>query len=356
VLVVAAARRNRSAWWFAYAAGLIGATVLNLFAVLIVLPHLIAVTVCAARRGTVWRWAGWSVGAIVVLAPFASFCRTQLAQVRWISPLHPGTLLEIGYLQYFDRSAPFAIVAALLLLACLFLRRFTLLDKGTRHLAVLATAWVVLPTLVLVGYSAIAAPIYYPRYLCYTSPAAALLLAVCMVALVRTRERVTALLVVLALAATPNYVFKQRGPYAKEGMDFSQLADLVTARAAPGDCLILDNTVTWLPGPVRALKAARPAAYAKLVDPGRGARAADRNWLWDRHIAIWAVAAQIQRCTVLWTVSDRDPTLASYDAGLGLDPGPRMRRAPAYQVPERLGFHIVERWQFNFAQLTKSTR
>jgi mannosyltransferase len=164
------------------------------------------------------------------------------------------------------------------------------------------------------------------------------------------------LLAVLALAATPNYVFKQRGPYAKEGMDFSQLADLVTARAAPGDCLILDNTVTWLPGPVRALKAARPAAYAKLVDPGRGVRAADRNWLWDAHIAIWAVANQVQRCTVLWTISDRDPTLPSHDAGLGLDPGPRMRTAPAYQVPERLGFHIVERWQFNFAQITKSTR
>jgi len=68
------------------------------------------------------------------------------------------------------------------------------------------------------------------------------------------------------------------------------------------------------------------------------------------------VAAQVQHCTVLWTISDRDPTLPSHDAGLGLDPGPRMRKAPAYQVPERRGFHIVERWQFNFAQITKSTR
>jgi len=356
VLVVAAARRDRSRWWFAYAVCLIGATVLNLFAILIVLPHLVAVTVCAARRGTAWRWAGWSLGAMAVLAPYASFCRTQVAQVRWISPLHPGTLLEIGYQQYFDRSAAFAIVAALLLLGFLLLRRFTLLDLETRQLVALSAAWILLPTLGLVWYSAVAEPIYYPRYLCYTSPAVALLLAVCMVALARTRERVTVLLAVLALAATPNYVFKQRGPYAKEGMDFSQLADLVTARAAPGDCLILDNTVAWLPGPVRALKAARPAAYAKLVDPGRGTRAADRNWLWDRHIAIWVVADQVQRCTVLWTISDRDPTLAPHEAGLGLDPGPRMRRAPAYQVPERLGFHIVERWQFNFAQIAKSTR
>jgi mannosyltransferase len=207
-----------------------------------------------------------------------------------------------------------------------------------------------------VGYSAVTEPLYYPRYLCYTSPAAALFLAICMVALVRTRERVTALLVVLALAAAPNYVFKQRGPYAKEGMDFSQIADLITARAAPGDCLILDNTVRWLPGPIRPLTAARPAAYAKLVDPGRGARAADRNWLWDAHLGIWGVAPQVRRCTVLWTVTDRDRTLPAHDVGPGLDPGPRMRAAPAYQVPARLGFHIAERWQFNFAQVTKSTR
>ena len=57
-----------------------------------------------------------------------------------------------------------------------------------------------------------------------------------------------------------------------------------------------------------------------------------------------------------WTVSDRDATLDSHEAGLGLDPGPRLRTAPAHQVPKRLGSHMVERWQFNFAQVTKSTR
>jgi mannosyltransferase len=356
VLVVAAVRRNSAAWWGGYAVGLAALAVLNLFTVLIVLPHLLTVSVLAPRPPLVWRWAAWVVGALTVLAPFAMFCRTQIAQVRWISPLHPGTVVDIVYQQYFDRSVAFAVASAVLVLTAVTLRRYAPLDKGTRQLAVVATAWMVLPTLALVGYSAMAAPIYYPRYLCFTSPAAALLLAISMVALVRTRERVTALLVVLAVAATPNYVFKQRGQYAKEGMDFSQIADLVTSHAAPGDCLILDNTVTWLPGPVRPLTAARPAAYAKLVDPGRGVRAADRNWLWDAHVPIWVVAPRVQRCTVLWTVSDRDHTLAAHDAGPGLDPGPRMRRAPAYQVPERMGFHIVERWQFNFAQVTKSTR
>jgi mannosyltransferase len=91
-------------------------------------------------------------------------------------------------------------------------------------------------------------------------------------------------------------------------------------------------------------------------------RAVDRNRLWDGHIAIWAVADRVQRCTVLWTVTDRDHTLPDHDAGadhgagLPLEPGPRMLRAPAYRVPLRLGFRIVERWQFNFAQVTRSTR
>ena len=356
VLVVVAARRDRPVWWLAYVVGLVGSTLLNLFAVLIVLPHIVAVTLSAGRRLTVARWACWTGAGLVALTPFVFFCRTQIAQVRWISPVSPATLLEIGYEQYFDRSVAFAVIAALILAATLILRRFSLLDDGSRQLAALSVTWLVLPTFVLVGYSAVAEPIYYPRYLCYTSPAAALLLALCIAALFRTRERVTAVLAVLALAATPNFVFKQRGPYAKEGMDFSQVADLVTERAEPGDCLILDNTVTWLPGPVRPLTAARPEAYAKLVDPGKGMPAAERNRLWDGHIAIWAVADEVRRCTVLWTVSDRDPTLGPYDAGLGLDPGPRMRKAPAYEVPERLGFHVVERWQFNFAQVTKSTR
>jgi mannosyltransferase len=229
-------------------------------------------------------------------------------------------------------------------------------EPGNRELAAIAVAWIVLPTLVLVLYSVVQQPIYYPRYLCYTSPAMALLLAVCIVALFRTRERVTAAVAVFALAATPNYLLSQRGPYAKEGMDFSQVADVITAHASAGDCLILDNTTAWMPGPIRPLTAARPGAYAKLVDPGRGLRAAQRNRLWDQHLGIWGVADRVRHCTVLWTVSERDTKVPDRESGQALDPGPRLKRAPAYQVPQRMGFHIVERWQFSFAQVVKSTR
>lgn len=356
VLLVVALRRRRNGWWLGYAVAVMAVTVLNLFTWLIVLPHAVVVVLTEQRRATGRRWVIAVAAATIVLAPFVLFSNTQVDQIRWISPLNLDKLREIGFEQYFDHSLLFAVGVAVILILTLALRRLALLDRSDRDLAVIAIAWLVLPTTVLVLYSAVAEPVYYPRYLCFTTPAAALLIAISIVALVRTRNKITAVLAALAVAATPNFVFTQRGPYGKEGMDYSRIADLLTAKAAPGDCIVLDNTIRWRPGLIRPITAARPAAFEKLVDPGRGARAADRNALWDEPIAIWSVIDAVQRCTVIWTVSDRDSALPSYDAGLSIDPGPRMREAPAFRVQESLGFQIAERWQFNFAQVTRSTR
>jgi mannosyltransferase len=354
VLVIAAARRNAASVWPLYGLAVVVSTLFNVFVVLMVLVHAVVVPVVAKKRSTVAWWAATSAVALLTVAPFLVFCRTQIAQVRWISPVGPSTVVEIVQQQYFDHSVAFALLAAVAFAAAMAVRRSW--DNANRQLAVIALAWIGLPTVVLVLYSVVAQPIYYPRYLCYTSPAMALLIAVCIVTIFRTRERVTAVLAAFALAATPSYLLEQRGPYAKEGMDFSQVADLITARASPGDCLILDNTTAWKPGPISPLTAARPAAYANLVDPGRGLRAPQRNRLWDAHLGISGVADRVRRCTVLWTVSERDPAVPERQSGQALDPGPRLKRAPAYEVPQRMGFHIVERWQFNFAQVVKSTR
>ncbi len=324
VLMIAVARRNAAALWPLYGLALVASTLLNVFVVLMVLVHAVAVPVVAKRRSTVVWWSATSAVALLVVSPFVAYCRTQIAQVRWISPVQPGTFVDIAQEQYFDHSVPFALLAGVVLLAPLVVRWPW--EVRNRH------------------------------YLCYTSPAMALLLAVCSVALVRTRERVTVVLAIFALAATPNYLIGQRGPYAKEGMDFSQVADVITAHASPGDCLVLDNTAAWKPGPIRPLTAARPEAYEKLVDPGRGLRAPQRNRLWDAHLGIWGVADRVRQCTVLWTVSERDPAVPERQSGPALDPGPRLKRAPAYQVAQGLGFHIVERWQFSFAQVVRSTR
>jgi len=230
------------------------------------------------------------------------------------------------------------------------------LGGDTRRLLLACAAWILIPTGVVLMYSAIAEPIYYPRYLILTAPAAALVLAVCIVTVARKPWPIAGVLVLFAVAAFPNYYFTQRGPYAKEGWDYSQVADLISSHATSGDCLVVDNTVPWKPGPIRALLATRPAAFRSLIDVERGFYGPKVGALWDGHVAVWLTTAKINKCSTLWTISDRDKSLPDHQTGRSLPPGSAFGRAPAYQFPSYLGFRIVERWQFHYSQVIKSTR
>lgn len=358
VLLVTAVRRGRPWAWLLYAVTLPAAVVLNAFVVLMFPVHAAAMSMLSPRRSTIAWWAVATAAGAVLAAPFLVFSQTQFAQVAWISPLSADTVVEVLQNQYFDGSTPFAIVAGVIVAFALVLRvvRATPLDEGAGRLIVMATAWMAIPTVALLLYTGLTAPIYYPRYLCFTAPAMALLLGVCIAEIARTPARVATVLLALTVLAAPNYVLAQRGAYKREGMDYSQIADVVTYHARPGDCLLLDNTTSWKPGPIRPLLAARPGAYRKLVDLGRGRPATSTDRLWDGFVPVWTVQDRLSRCTVLWTVSERDGTLRDHDSGTALAPGPRLGAVPAYQIPYRMNFRIVERWQFSFAQITESTR
>ena len=188
------------------------------------------------------------------------FAHGQSFQVAWIYPLNWHNVLDVVLHQYFDNSVPFAILAG-----AHFRCRADDSDDGsmallgdTRRVLIICAAWMVVPTAISLIYSAISDPFYYPRYLFFTTPAMAVVLAVCIVGIARKPRWIAAILIVLAVAAFPNYLLSQRQRYAKESWDYSDVADLISAQAAPGDCLLVDNTVGWLPGPVRAVLAARP--------------------------------------------------------------------------------------------------
>jgi mannosyltransferase len=286
------------------------------------------------------------------------FAHGQIFQIAWMYRLGSRTFGDVLVQQYFDDSLAFALAAAVVLaLAILFWHRgLRRPSRDTLQLIHIALAWIVIPSAVLIIYSAAFEPVYYPRYLYFTAPAAAIVLAWCITTIAPKPRAMVCVLVALGLAAAPNYVLVQRGPYAKEGMDYSQVADVISAHAADGDCLVLDNTITWLPGAIRALTAARPEVYERLNDPGRGISAVKARWLWDGELAIQRVANRLTRCRVIWTVSDRDTSRPDHERGDAVPPGARLSRAAAYQVPNKMGFHLVERWQFSFAQVTKSTR
>lgn len=356
VLVVTAIRRNSWWLWLLYALALMLSILLNIFLVSLVPAYAVVTRVVGRHKSVVLRWAIASTMAVAIMTPFMVFAHGQNFQVAWIAPLSWHNMIDVVQHQYFDNSVPFAVLAAVIIVAALAVQVTGRWESAgdTHRLLMTCAAWSVLPTAVSLIYSAIIEPVYYPRYLFFTTPAMAVVLAVCIVAVARAPRRIAAMLMLLAVAAFPNYLLSQRGPYAKEGWDYSQIADVVSAHAAPGDCLLVDNTVHWLPGPIRALLAARPAAFQPLVDVGRGAYGPERGTLWDGHVAVWLVKDRLNKCETVWTISGHDTTLPNHQRGKWLPPGPLLGRAPAYLTPKQLGFHIVERWQFHRTQVTKS--
>jgi mannosyltransferase len=358
VLLVTAVRRHRRRLWVFYTLALMLAILLNLYLVLLV-PIYAAVTPVLRRDKSVLRW--WVITSALAMAastPLLVLAHTQSFQVAWIYPLNWHNVLDVVLHQYFDNSVPFAILAGLIFVAALTIRmRGQWRSLGdTRRVLIICAAWMVVPTAISLIYSAISDPLYYPRYLFFTTPAMAVALAVCIVGIARRPRWIAAILIVLAVAAFPNYLLSQRQRYAKESWDYSDVADLISAQAAPGDCLLVDNTVGWLPGPVRALLGARPAAYRPLVDVGRGVPAPKRETLWDGHVAVWLVVGRLYQCTTLWTISAHDTKLPNHQSGTALPPGRVLATAPAYVTAKNVGFHIVERWQFHRTQVIKSTR
>lgn len=361
VLLVSAARRNRPWLWLLYALGLMLSISVSINLGLLVAVYaamLPLLTRATARKSPVVWWVVASVAALGAMTPFVLFAHGQVWQVGWISGLDRNLFLDVVHRQYFDHSVPFAILAGVVVGAAIVLRLTGAagLDGGTRTLLLASVAWVVIPTAVVLIYSATVEPIYYPRYLILTAPAAAIVLAICIVAIARKPVLIAGVVALFAVAAFPNYYFTQRGPYAKEGWDYSQVADVISAHAAPGDCLLVDNTVSWKPGPIRALLATRPAAFRTLIDVERGAYGPKVGTLWDGHVAVWLTTAKINTCSTLWTITNRDKSLPDHEMGQSLSPGTAFGRTPVYQFPSYLGFHIVERWQFHYSQVVKSTR
>lgn len=358
ILLLETLRRSSKRLWLVYGLGLLLSVLLNLNLVLLIPVYAAVVALRKPPKRQVIWWAATTAIVAGAVVPFVAFAHGQIRQVGWIFRLGTRTFGDVLVQQYFDDSLWFALAAGSVIAAaavfwCYGVRRP---DRNTLQLLTIAMSWIVIPTAVLLVYSALFEPIYYPRYLYFTAPAAAIVLASCITTIAARPAMIAGLVIALAAAGIPNYLFVQRGPYAKEGMDYSQIADLIDAHAADGDCLVLDPTTAWAPGPIRPLTAARPAVYQRLTDPGRGATAVQRHFLWDYNLAVEVIAKRLAGCRVIWTVTDRDKTRPDYERGDAVPPGRRLSRVPAYQIPHRMGFRVVERWQFNFAQVTKSAR
>jgi mannosyltransferase len=358
VLLIVAVRRESRWLWLCYGIALSMSILLDMYLALLLIAH--TVFICTFRRGrtVVIPFVITSVLTICALAPFVIEAAGQVHQIKWIAPIGHRTLEDVAVQQYFERSPPFAILSALVVAAAtiLWLSTSARLADEDRQLLTLAVAWLVIPTALIVIWSAMVHPIYTPRYLAFTAPAMALVLGVCIAAVAVKPWAAAALVSLFAVAAAPNYIRAQHSPYAKYGMDYSQVADLITAKAAPGDCLLVNDTVTFMPAPMRPLMAARPDAYRKLIDLTLWQRATDRKDVFDTNLIPEVVAKPLSHCSVVWIITQADASVPAHEQSATLPPGPRFGATPAFAVPHDLGFRLVERWQFNLVQVIKAER
>ena len=358
VLLVYAVRRDDAWAWLSYAIVLAMSILLDVYLVLLFFAHVAFIGAFQRSRTVLLRFVATSVLAGCAVTPFIVTAVGQAHQISWISPIGRRTIEDVTIQQYFERSPPFALLSALVLAAAIVLRlrRSARLTESSRQLLTLAIGWLLIPTTAVVIWSALVHSIYTPRYLAFTAPAVALILGMCIAAVAPRPWAVAAVIGLFAVAATPNYVLAQRNPYAKYGMDYSQVADLITAKAAPGDCLLVNDTVTFMPAPMRPLMAARPDAYRKLVDLTLWQRATDRNAVFDTNLIPEVVAKPLSRCTVAWIITQADKAMPAHQQGPALPPGPLYGATQAFAVPHDLGFRLVERWQFNLVQVIKAVR
>lgn len=361
VLLAYAVRRDNARVWLFYGCALAVSILLDVYLVLLLLAHAVFIGAFRRTRTVVARFAITSALTGCAVTPFLLDAIGQVQQISWIAPIGHRTLEDVAIQQYFERSPAFAILSALVIAAAIVLWLCTSaqLVSGDRQLLTLAVAWLVIPTALILLWSAAVHPIYTPRYFSFTAPAMALVLGICLgcIAAVAVKPWTAAALVSLfALAAAPNYLHAQRNPYAKYGMDYSQVADLIGAQAAPGDCLLVNDTVTFMPAPMRPLLAARPDAYRKLIDLTLWQRATDRNDVFDTNLIPDVVAKPLSHCGVVWIITQADTAQPAHEQGAALPPGPRYGATPAFAVPHDLGFRLVERWQFNLVQVIKATK
>lgn len=239
-------RVSRSTWW-TYGLALGAATLMHVFAVLILLPHVLLFL----RREHRHRLFGWLVAAfpaVVMAGLIVLVSRSQSAQVYW-SGGRPGPHDVIRLL---IAESGESVKAVVLVLAVLFTAALQFRRRVVDDVWLMAVGMLVLPTAALFLVSQVSTPVLVARYVISVHIAAALLLAAAVAELNRLLAghlrkgaavgTVVGLVLIAGVSApglrkTLTSTF--RGDDYQTGDDYQSLAAALSLQAKPGDELII---------------------------------------------------------------------------------------------------------------------
>ncbi|WP_143690478.1 glycosyltransferase family 39 protein [Williamsia sterculiae] len=367
-LVLLAVRRG-GWWWVSYAVLATACTVWFLPSGTLVAAHLLYVLLTTRRRN---RLYGMLIAAVMVAAavlPFAMFAHRQVAQIAWLSPFSTQTVVAYLQFEYVDGAPVAGVLILLLLLGIAVIALLGTVGRIDRRALTLGLAWVAVPAVVILGYSWLGSPTYVPRYLSFTAPGMALVIAVAVRVIARQFTRPGAVraiwlpavaVLALGVAAVPAFV-AQRSVYGKVGgTDFSQVADFVGRHARPGDCVAFERTASWSPVSERVVKQAKPRDFRNVRDIGPSTPAARAHVLWDLDRPETDYAAWARTCSVMWVVTDGERATGSVFRPGGSPPWYfkpfHFENTVLYRELAGDGLTIVGRIGFHRSQVVRMTR
>ncbi|MFH8251935.1 glycosyltransferase family 39 protein [Microbacterium sp. B2969] len=344
-------------WWAAYAAILAVGVYAFLYLALMALVVGVALAVEPRGRRQLRRWAVASALAFTAAAPVIVLALIERKQIAFLAGRDRLTADAVFVKMWFG-ALPFAIVAwALIVVAIVVYVR-----RGRRaplpHLEPLALAWLIVPMGVLLAASTIDA-IYTPRYGTLAAPAAAVLMALGIRAIARSRwiarrrgiarddrmrrsRRIAAVVAaVVVLAAAPVWA-GQRTEWAKNESDWNDIAATIQPHARPGDAIVFDESVRPSRRPRLAMET-NPAPFASVADATLETPYAERP-LWYSSTYTVAEAAGLGRFTGVdrvWVVE--------YDTG---------GKVSTWGVAdlEARGFHAATEFRLHSSVVTLFTR
>ncbi len=262
--------------WVGYGALLAVGVYVFLYVALFALVHALILLSARAPGALLRRWATTVGVAVVAAAPIVIFAILERNQISYLASrdqLSPNTVFSALWFgaPWFAAAAWALIVVALVDAIRMRVRRSKAgvkadLFESTRtpSLVLVSSAWLFLPTLLLVLGSAVV-PSFTARYVSFCAPAAALLIACGIDALSRGRRWVDAIaLVALGALAAPIYL-AQRTPYSKNDSDWAVISSVIGSHAVAGDAVVFDESAHPSKKPRLAMHA-YPAGFANTRD------------------------------------------------------------------------------------------
>jgi mannosyltransferase len=245
--------------------GVVGALSVIVFIYLaaLLVAHLVAFAVLRVGRRRILSLSAAIGAALLVDAPFIRLAASEKSQIGWLADRPVLNLWTVLVEPWFDQALTVGIVCWLLVAAgAVWWRRS--LAVGTAAGLVLACCSIVVPFALVLIANVPFGPLYSSRYLSFTTPAFAFLVATAVLAL-PWRRVVPIALAALLITVVPSYV-DQRGPFAKNGgSDLRELADAFAANARPGDAMAFETADGIVP---RNALYAYPTQFAGLDDVG----------------------------------------------------------------------------------------